>query len=283
MLLFSKGEAMKKGWTTYPYLLWVIIFIIIPLLLVVYYSITVKTATGVVLSTENFQKFLQPIYIKVLIRSVVLALLSTFICLLAGYPVAMILAGRDLKRKSTLLLLFIIPMWMNFLLRTYAWMTLLEKKGVINNFLNFVGLPPLNILYTDTAVILGMVYNFLPFMVLPIFSVLTKIDKSVIEAAEDLGADKITVFKRVIFPLSLPGVVSGITMVFMPAVTTFVISKLLGGSQYTLIGNLIEDQFMRVYDWNFGSSVSIIMMLLILASMALMSGYDREKTGGALF
>ncbi len=274
---------MKKGWTTYPYLLWVIIFIIIPLLLVVYYSITVKTPTGVVFSTENFEKFLQPIYLKVLVRSVALALISTFICLLAGYPVAMILAGRDLKRKNTLLLLFIIPMWMNFLLRTYSWMTLLERKGVINNFLTLVGLPQLNILYTDAAVILGMVYNFLPFMVLPIFSVLTKIDINVIEAAEDLGANKFTVFKRVTFPLSLPGVVSGITMVFMPAVTTFVISKLLGGSQYTLIGNLIEDQFMRVYDWNFGSSVSLVMMLLILASMALMSRYDKDKTGGALF
>ena len=274
---------MKKGWATYPYFVWVIIFIIIPLFLVVYYSITVKTPAGVVFSTENFEKFLQPIYVKVLIRSVALALISTLICLLAGYPVAMILSGRDQKRKSALLLLFIIPMWMNFLLRTYAWMTLLERKGIINNFLNLVGLPPLNILYTDMAVIIGMVYNFLPFMVLPIFSVLTKIDRSVVEAAEDLGANKFMVFLRVIFPLSLPGVVSGITMVFMPAVTTFVISKLLGGSQYTLIGNLIEDQFMRVYDWNFGSAVSIVMMLLILASMALMSRYDKDKTGGALF
>jgi spermidine/putrescine transport system permease protein len=171
---------------------------------------------------------------------------------------------------------------MNFLLRTYAWMTLLDRKGVLNSLLGMAGLPQLNILYTDAAVILGMVYNFLPFMVLPIFSVLSKIDRSVVEAAEDLGSDSFTVFRRIIFPLSLPGVVSGITMVFMPAVTTFIISKLLGGSQYMLIGNLIEDQFTRVYDWNFGSAVSIVMMLLILVSMGFMSRYDKEDMGGGL-
>jgi spermidine/putrescine transport system permease protein len=168
------------------------------------------------------------------------------------------------------------------LLGAVAALLYMEKKGLINTFLTTLGLPALNILYTDKAVILGMVYNFLPFMVLPIFSVLSKIDRNVIEAAEDLGANSFTVFRKVIFPLSLPGVVSGITMVFMPAVTTFVISKLLGGNQYTLIGNLIEDQFMRVYDWNFGSAVSIIMMVLILISMAVMSKYDKEDAGGSL-
>lgn len=273
---------MKNGRIATPYIVWMLIFILVPLVLVLYYSITVKTSSGVSFSLENYEKFMQPIYIKVLVRSIVLALVSTAVCLIVGYPVAMILAGRDMGSKNTLVLLFIIPMWMNFLLRTYAWMTLLEKKGLINTFLVSLGLPQLNLLYTDKAVILGMVYNFLPFMVLPIFSVLTKIDRSVIEAAEDLGANSLVVFKRITFPLSLPGVISGITMVFMPAVTTFVISKLLGGNQYTLIGNLIEDQFMRVYDWNFGSSVSIIMMLLILLSMAVMSRYDKEDMGGGL-
>lgn len=273
---------MKNGRIAYPYIIWMFIFILVPLVLVLYYSIMVKTSSGVAFSLENYEKFMQPIYIKVLVRSIALALVSTLICLIIGYPVAMILAGRDMGKKNTLILLFIIPMWMNFLLRTYAWMTLLEKKGLINTFLSTLGLPSLNLLYTDKAVILGMVYNFLPFMVLPIFSVLSKIDRSVIEAAEDLGANSIVVFRRVTFPLSLPGVVSGITMVFMPAVTTFVISKLLGGNQYTLIGNLIEDQFMRVYDWNFGSSVSIIMMVLILLSMAIMSRYDKEDMGGGL-
>ena len=274
---------MKKGWISYPYIVWMLIFIVVPLLLVLYYSVTSGTASGMAFTFENFQKFMQPIYIKVLFRSVALALISTLICLLLGYPVAMILAGRELKRKSLMVLLFIIPMWMNFLLRTYAWMTLLERKGLINTFLGTLGLPQLNILYTDSAVALGMVYNFLPFMVLPIFSVMSKIDMSLIEAAEDLGSNSLTVFRKVTFPLSLPGVVSGITMVFMPAVTTFVISNLLGGSQYTLIGNLIEDQFMRVYDWNFGSAVSIIMMLLILISMGIMSRYDKEDAGGGLF
>ncbi len=274
---------MKKGWFSYPYIVWMLIFIVVPLLLVLYYSVTAGTASGTVFTLDNFQKFMQPIYIKVLVRSIALALISTFICFVLGYPVAMILAGRDLKKKSQLVLLFIIPMWMNFLLRTYAWMTLLERNGLINNFLGTLGLPQINILYTDTAVALGMVYNFLPFMVLPIFSVMSKIDMSLIEAAEDLGSNSFTVFRKVIFPLSLPGVVSGITMVFMPAVTTFVISNLLGGSQYTLIGNLIEEQFMRVYDWNFGSSVSIIMMLLILLSMGIMSHYDKEDAGGGLF
>jgi spermidine/putrescine transport system permease protein len=274
---------MKKGWVSYPYIFWMILFTLVPLILVLYYSLTTPDPTGAAVFTAgNFEKFLQPIYIKVLMRSIILALASTLICLLLGYPVAMILSGRDLSRRNLLVLLFVIPMWMNFLLRTYAWMTLLDRKGVLNSLLGMAGLPQLNILYTDAAVILGMVYNFLPFMVLPIFSVLSKIDRSVVEAAEDLGSDSFTVFRRIIFPLSLPGVVSGITMVFMPAVTTFIISKLLGGSQYMLIGNLIEDQFTRVYDWNFGSAVSIVMMLLILVSMGVMSRYDKEDMGGGL-
>jgi spermidine/putrescine transport system permease protein len=260
-----------------------IIFIIVPLVLVLYYSLTVTVDGSVVFSLDNFAKVMHPLYLGVLLRSALLALVSTVICLVLGYPVAMILSARDLSRKNTLVMLFVIPMWMNFLLRTYAWLTLLERKGVINSILGTIGLPQIDILYTDAAVILGMVYNFLPFMVLPIYSVLSKIDKSLIEAAEDLGSDSVMVFLRVTLPLSLPGVVSGITMVFMPAVTTFIISKLLGGSQRPLIGNLIEDQFMRVYDWNFGSALSIIMMLMILASMALMSRYDKEEAGGGLF
>ncbi len=274
---------MKKGWTSYPYLVWMLIFILVPLVLVLYYSVTVTTPTGTVFSFANFKKFMQPIYMKVLWRSIELAVKSTAICLFLGYPIAMILSGRDMSKKSTLVLLFVIPMWMNFLLRTYSWMTLLDKKGVINLLLDALGLPQLNILYTDPAVILGMVYNFLPFMVLPIFSVMSKIDKSVIEAAEDLGSNGFTVFRKITLPLSFPGVVSGITMVFMPALTTFIISNLLGGSQYMLIGNLIEDQFMRVYDWNFGSAISVVMMLLILISMTLMSQTDREDAGGGLF
>lgn len=196
---------------------------------------------------------------------------------------AMILASIEEKKRNILVLLFIVPMWMNFLLRTYAWMTLLGKQGLINRLLEFLNLPTLNLLYNNGAVVLGMVYNFLPFMVLPIYTVLSKIDKSIIEAAEDLGSDRVTVFKKIIFPLSIPGVVSGITMVFMPAVSTFVISRLLGGNRYMLIGNLIEQQFLTVYDWHFGSAISIIMMIMILIAMAFMERFDKDKEGGRIW
>ncbi len=175
--------------------------------------------------------------------------------------------------------MFVIPMWMNFLLRTYAWLTLLGKSGIINSIIMKLGFQPLELLYNDTAILLGMVYNFLPFMVLPIFSVLTKIDFKLIEAAEDLGANKITTFRRVVFPLSLPGVMTGISMVFIPAVSTFVISDLLGGSKASLIGNLIEQQFRYTGDWHFGSAMSIILMVFILITMALTSKFDKEKEG----
>jgi len=273
---------MRKNWISYPYIVWMIIFIVVPLLLVVFYSVTVVTDNGLTFTLEFYKRFFQPVYIKVLIRSIVLALISTLICLLIGYPVALILAGKGFSRKNSLILLFVIPMWMNFLLRTYAWLTLLEKNGLINTLLSWFGIKPLSLLYTSEAVVLGMVYNFLPFMVLPIYSVLSKIDRSVIEAAEDLGANSYKVFTKIIFPLSLPGVMSGITMVFMPAVTTFVISRLLGGGQFTLIGNLIDRQFTTVGDWNFGSALSVVMMILILISMAIMSRYDKDREGSAL-
>ncbi|MDI9412601.1 MAG: ABC transporter permease [Bacillota bacterium] len=266
-----------------PYLAWMLLFIIVPLLLVVYYAFTIPSETGNVWSLENFTRFFEPIYLKVLWRSVYLAVLSTMICLLLGYPAAMIMVGNAFTRKSALMLLFVVPMWMNFLLRTYAWLTLLERNGFINVLLSALRLPRLNILYTNSAVILGMVYNFLPFMVLPIYSVLSKIDKDVIEAAGDLGANSLKVFMKVVFPLSLPGVVSGITMVFMPALTTFVISRLLGGGQFTLVGNLIEQQFLVVGDWGFGSAISVIMILLILLSMAIMSFFEGEESEVALW
>ena len=274
---------MKQRWIAYPYIVWMGLFIVVPLVLVLFYSVTVQTGDGVRFTAENFRRFLDPIYIDVLIRSVVLALISTGVCLLLGYPIAWILSGREYSRKKILYLLIVLPMWMNFLLRTYAWMTLLERNGVINSVLSVLHLPSLDILYTDNAVILGMVYNFLPFMILPVYSVLSKIDSSVIEAAQDLGGNSFTVFRRVVFPLSLPGVISGITMVFMPAVTTFVISRLLGGGQFMLIGNLIEQQFLSSGDWGFGSALSVIMMILILLSMGILQRYEQENGGGALW
>ena len=227
---------------------------------------------------------MQPMYFRIFYRSIRLALMSTILCLLIGYPAAYIIAKSKARRQSVLLMLVIVPMWMNFLLRTYAWSAILGRNGVLNTILTAIGLPAMNILYTDSAVMLGMVYNFLPFMIIPIYTILTKMDQDLINAAKDLGANSTQVFTKVIFPLSMPGVVSGITMVFMPAVSTFVISKLLGGGQFMLIGNLIEQQFMSVGDWHFGSAISIFMMIVILISMALMNKFsdDSGKEGGGL-
>ena len=223
-------------------------------------------------------------YFRIFYRSIRLSLMSTILCLLIGYPAAYIIAKSKARRQSVLLMLVIVPMWMNFLLRTYAWSAILGRNGVLNTILTAIGLPAMNILYTDSAVMLGMVYNFLPFMIIPIYTILTKMDQDLINAAKDLGANSTQVFTKVIFPLSMPGVVSGITMVFMPAVSTFVISKLLGGGQFMLIGNLIEQQFMSVGDWHFGSAISIFMMIVILISMALMNKFsdDSGKEGGGL-
>ena len=239
-------------------------------------------------------KFFTPIYMSVLVKSINLALISTILCLIIGYPIAYIISREKPSKRNTMILMFVIPMWMNFLLRTYAWMTLLGRNGLINtiitkkrpdfilqsNIITKLGFSALDLMFNDTAVLLGMVYNFLPFMVLPIYSVLTKIDKGLLEASEDLGANIMTTFKKVIFPLSLPGVITGITMVFIPAMSTFVISSLLGGNKANLIGNLIEQQFRWTGDWHFGSSMSIILMIFILITMALTSKFDKEKEGG---
>ncbi|MDR1316515.1 MAG: ABC transporter permease [Spirochaetales bacterium] len=270
----------------YPYILWAGLFIFIPLVIVLWYSFTVAGADGdAVFSLENYERFLSPVYMQVLSRSAVLAVKSTFICLLIGYPAALIITRLPRMWRNTILLLLVIPMWINFLLRTYAWMVLLGRRGVLNRILEFFGLPGQEWLYTETAVLIGMVYNFLPFMVLPLYSALSRIGKETIEAAEDLGANRFVVFRRVVLPQSVPGVIAGITMVFMPAVSAFVVSALLGGGQYMLIGNLIEQQFLYVGDWHFGSSLSIIMMVVILLTMALVSLYDKGASleGGNLW
>ncbi len=256
-----------------PYLLWSLLFIIVPLAMVAYLSFTVADGG---FSFANYARFIEPIYLKVLIRSVEIALKATLICLLLGYPMAMILAKMHVRIRNLAVMLFVVPMWMNFLLRTYAWMTILGKNGILNKLLAFFHLPQMTFLYSEGAVLLGMVYNFLPFMVLPIYTVLTKMDKSLVEAAEDLGGNKFVVFRKVIFPLSLPGVVSGISMVFMPAVSTFVITNLLYGGQYMLIGNLIEQQFLVVNDWHFGSAISMLLMVLILITMSIMNRLGGE-------
>ena len=267
-----------------PYAIWSVLFIVIPLILIVFFSFTKQVDGRYMFTLDNFDKFFNVMYFKVVRRSLVLAFISTVLCLIVGYPTAYIISKAKPSKRATLLLLCILPMWMNFLLRTYAWSAILGKNGFINTLLGMVGLGPINILYTDAAVLLVMVYNFLPFMILPIHTILSKMDQDLINAAKDLGANNFQVFTKVIFPLSLPGVISGITMVFMPAVSTFVISKLLGGGQFYLIGNLIEQEFMSVGDWHFGSAISIFMMIIILISMAIMNKYSsgNDKEGGGL-
>ncbi|WP_286906971.1 ABC transporter permease [Clostridium sp. UBA1652] len=274
----------RKGLAAYPYLVWSILFIVIPLLIVLFFSFTIKVDDSYVFSLENYQKLFSTQYLKVFGRSLSLALISTLACLVLGYPIAYIISKKAASSRNMLIMLIILPMWMNFLLRTYSWLSILGKNGIINTLLMKIGLGPIDILYTDTAVILGMIYNFLPFMIIPIYTVLIKIDSDLLNAAADLGADRSIVFKKVIFPLSIPGVMSGITMVFMPAVSTFIISSLLGGGQYMLVGNLIEQQFTNIGDWNFGSAISIFMMIIILISMAILSRYegDSSKEGGAI-
>ncbi len=269
---------MKKGAFFWPYRIWMWIFIVLPLLLVLYYAFTVDAGTSRVFSLDNFRQMLDPVYLRVLWRSLWMAGLSTLLCFLIGYPLAMILASKEYSHKFWLIILFILPMWMNMLLRTYAWMSILEDNGLLNMLFGAVGLGPYTMLYTSGSVIVGMVYNYLPFMVLPIYAVLCKIDRAVIEAAEDLGADAFTVFRRITFPLSMPGVRSGFIMVFMPAISTFVISRLLGGGHYTLIGNLIEREYVYTGNWGFGSALSAVLMLLILISMIF--NKDKDGEGG---
>ena len=260
-----------------PYSVWAIGFILIPLVLVIFYAFTDKTGS---FTLDNIIAISESTNLKALGLSVMLSFISTIICLLLAYPLAMILATLGVNQSSFMVFIFILPMWMNFLLRTLAWQTLLEKTGVINSILTFLNLPTLNIINTPSAIVLGMVYNFLPFMVLPIYNTLIKIDSNVINAAKDLGANNIQTFTRVIFPLSLPGVISGITMVFVPALTTFVISDLLGGAKILLIGNVLEQEFKQPNNWNAGSGLSFVLMIFIVISIFISNKYDKE--GGSI-
>jgi spermidine/putrescine transport system permease protein len=274
----------RTKYFAYPYVVWIILFIALPSFLVLLYSITTKESNGLTtihFTLENFKKFFNPMYMNILWDSIYLAAISTALCLLLGYPAAYIISNTHISRRNTLLFLCILPMWMNMLLRTYAWMTILGNNGILNNLFSLLGLPKINMLYTRGATVMGMVYNFLPFMVLPIYTALSKMDKGLLEAADDLGANKKIVFKKIILPLSMPGVISGIIMVFMPAVSTFIIPQLLGGNKSMMIGNLVERLFILNGDWNFGSAISIVMMLIILLSMSIMNKFDVDKEGGA--
>ena len=268
----------KKKLLTGPYLFWAVSFIIIPLFMILYYGLTNEKKEFTLL---NLAKITTPENLKALGLALLLSLVSTAICLILAYPLAMILASKSMNQTSFIVLIFILPMWMNFLLRTLAWQTLLEKNGVINSVLSFLHLPTQSMINTPSAIILGMVYNFLPFMVLPIYNVIVKIDKDVISAAKDLGANNGQTFLKIILPLTTSGIISGITMVFVPALTTFVISDLLGGSKILLIGNVIEQEFKQSSNWNVGSGLSLVLMIFIIASMALIAKYDKDGEGTA--
>lgn len=270
---------MNKKMLSLPFMFWSALFIIVPLCMVLYYGLTDSTGA---FTLDNVLAIATPEHSKALWEALKLSLISTVICFVLAYPLAMILCSMSSSQHSFIVLIFILPMWMNFLLRTLAWQTLLEKTGVINNVLNFLGLPSLDIINTPSAIVLGMVYNFLPFMVLPLYNVLSKIDRNVINAARDLGANSFQTFIKIIFPLSIPGVVSGISMVFVPALTTFVISKILGGSKILLIGNVIEQEFTQTGNWNLGSGLSIVLMLFIILNMVLSAVTDKDGEANAL-
>lgn len=272
----KKSAALGRALLSGPYLIWMIGFTIIPLALIFWFGITNKNGS---LTLANITAIMNPDHWKALWLSLGLSLVSTILCLILAYPLAMILRGRGSSASGFIVFIFILPMWMNFLLRTLAWQTLLEKNGVINGILSFLHLPNISIINTPAAIVLGMVYNFLPFMVLPIYNVLVKIDDSVINAAQDLGANSFQTFVKIWLPLSIPGVISGITMVFVPSLTTFVISDLLGGSKILLIGNVIEQEFTRGSNWNQGSGLSLVLMIFILISMAMIAKYDKNGEG----
>ncbi len=253
-----------------PYTIWMFGFIIIPLLFIIYYSFTNKAGA---FTLNNIFAFFSPVHFKSFLLSVKLALISTIICILLSYPIALILKNYKLKSNSFFIYIFILPMWMNSLLRIFAWLTLLEKKGIINLVLSFFRLPNINIINTEYAVILGLVYNFLPFMILPIYNSIIKIDDNTINAAYDLGANFFDTFKRVIFPLSIPGMVSGIAMVFIPALTTIIISYFLGGGEMLLIGNVIEQEFIQTNNWNLGSGISLVLIIFIFITIFISSKY----------
>ena len=262
-----------------PYTVWMAIFIVLPMVLVVWFAFTDKSGA---FTLDNILSVGQ--YSNVFLRSIWLGALATAISLVMGYPLAYIIARLPAKRQSVMVMLVMLPMWMNFLLRTYAWMTLLEDNGLINAALSALGLPRVHMINTAGAVVLGMVYNYIPYMILPLYSVLTKIDRSVIEAAQDLGASRRKVFLKVVVPLSMPGIISGVTMVFVPAVSTFIISKMLGGGGNLLIGDLIDMQFLgSAYNPNLGSAVSLVLMVIILICMGIMNQFDDgEEAGGGM-
>ena len=278
----GKGIVMKRfPQLAVPYIVWCALMLLLPMLLICFYAVTNQgnSVVSFTLTLQHFHKFFtDPDFLLVLWRSIAIAVKTTVICVLIGYPVAYFIANSSDAVRNRLIIAITLPMWINMLVRTYAWIGILSDGGILQTFLSSLGFGEVKLMYTEGAVMLGMIYNFIPFMILQINTSLCKMDHSLIEASADLGADSVQTFFRVILPLSLPGVVSGITLVFLPAVSSFFIPKLLGGGQFFLVGNLIENQFITVGEWNFGSAISVIMAAIMMLSMYLVRRLDRDGT-----
>ena len=273
------NNRLRTSFLAMPYALWVLICTILPLFYILGYAI--NTGDGS-FTLSNLLAITDPVHLKSLWLSIQVALITTVICLILAYPVALILHNLKISNKGFIVFLFILPMWMNFMLRILAWQNILSNNGILNGILSALGLPTIHILYTKVAVILGMVYDFLPYMILPIYNSLSKINDEVIEAASDLGSSWLNTFIKITIPLSKDGILSGIIMVFVPALSSFVVSNLLGGGKVLLIGNVIEQEFTLARNWNLGSGLSIILMLFVLASMSIMNKVDDTENGGML-
>ena len=265
-----------------PYVLWSFLLIVLPLALILLYSVTTGDNSLITIhfTLDNFRKISDPIYLNVFIKSLQMGLITTGVCLVLAYPMAYIISKFDESSQNILILLVTIPMWINTLLRTYAWISLLSDNGIINSLFKLLGLNQQTMMYTNFSVVMGLVCDLLPFMVIPIHTSLAKMDHSLVEAASDLGANRFQTFTKVILKLSLPGVINGVSMVFLLSISSFVIPQLLGGHQFVLIGNLIENQFISVGDWNFGSSISVILAVIILVMMGFMKKIDPDENGG---
>lgn len=270
---------MSKKLLASPFILWIACGTLIPMAVIAYYGLTDRSGA---FTFENVKAIFGADHAKALWLALALALISTLICFILAFPLALILRESHLGQKGFMIFLFILPMWMNFLLRTMAWQVLLERGGFINGLLTLIGLPNAELINTPGAIVLGMVYDFLPFMVMPIYNTIAKIDQNVIEAAYDLGATKGRVIKNIILPLSVPGIASGVTMVFVPSLTTFAISNMLGGGKINLIGNIIEQEFTTSGNWNLGSGLSLVMMIFIVISMAMLSKLDKNGEGSLI-
>lgn len=273
-------SKFKQQFLAGPYLIWIIGFIILPMVMILYYAFT--NSDGV-FTVEYIAAIATETNRKAIFLSLKLGVICTLVCLVLSYPLAMILNNMQIKNQGLVVFIFMLPMWMNFMLRILAWKLLLSKNGVINSVLTSLGLSRINIINTSGAVILGMVYDFLPFMLLPIYNSLTRIRKDWIEAARDLGANNVTIFFKIILPLSVSGIISGIVMVFVPSLTSFAISQVLGGGHVLLIGNVIEQNFMQGMQWNAGSGLSFVLMIFVIVSMALVNQFDKEGEGTAIW